>query len=383
MARMKTPSPSVADAPRSSKAAGFRLPRTSTLPLYLQITEAIRGAITEGRLVAGQRLPAIRHICDELGVSYVTVARGINALVQEGVLDASTADGTRVAVRRRARLQTIGLVGVDPYQHIIQRSRYYTAMLTELLHNVVQHSRTVVYAQWSEDKPLAEMFDNLSLVDGLILLGPDQDHLKQIRAAQRMGVPVVIVGKTYDQDVPTVDSANIDDTFRATRTLLDMGHERIACLGPESAPNAIPGCLRHEGYRRAMQQSPAGFDERAIISAKPRNLASPLLALDPSPTAAIVIGETAFMNELTQRLKGTHLDIDKALFLCVYDDDLWNVVAPLGIDYMRIEQSIGEIAKAAVDLIVRMLDDHDFHPAHIGLPSTLVRIKSDGSRQVL
>jgi GntR family transcriptional regulator/MocR family aminotransferase len=65
--------------------------------LYDQIARAIRSAVVEGRLVAGNRLPSTRTFATELGVSRKSVLQAYELLCAEGLAIARGGSGTRVA----------------------------------------------------------------------------------------------------------------------------------------------------------------------------------------------------------------------------------------------------------------------------------------------
>jgi GntR family transcriptional regulator/MocR family aminotransferase len=67
--------------------------------LTLQIAEAIRAAIEEGRLAAGARLPSWRDLAAQLGVARGTVRAAYERLSDEQLIVGQGAAGTRVAQR--------------------------------------------------------------------------------------------------------------------------------------------------------------------------------------------------------------------------------------------------------------------------------------------
>lgn len=361
-------------------------PELST-PIYEQIKSCIREQIITGRLHSGQRIPSARQISQKIGVSYVTVTRGLNALVNEGILEARIPGGTYVTQRRGNRLQTIGVIGYEPYHEITGHSQYYRRLISLLLEDVIRTSRTVVYNYWPADTPLGKMFNDMSLVDGVILLYSDQDHrIEQILEVQRIGIPIVCLGKTFEQGILTIDSDNVADTSRAVRHLLSMGHRRIALVGTqfdEKDNSGQPCPLRWKGYRKAMEQHGPGFDPALVVLGNPTEQAEHLLALADPPTAALIMYSASTVPRLIDNLQNTPLQPGKGLYLCAYDENLWNTIGPRGIDFMRIEQPLEAIAADGVECIVRMLDDHNYHPTSKFLPSRIVRIADDGRQEVL
>ncbi|WP_112248823.1 MocR-like pyridoxine biosynthesis transcription factor PdxR [Kribbella monticola] len=74
-----------------------RLDRESSETLGSQLQNALRGAIREGRLAKGERLPSSRKLAADLGVSRGLVQSTYNQLESEGYLRAFSGSATRVA----------------------------------------------------------------------------------------------------------------------------------------------------------------------------------------------------------------------------------------------------------------------------------------------
>lgn len=62
-----------------------------------QLAKALRNAISNGELTAGERLPSTRALAESLGVSRGTVTEAYEQLMAEGCLDAQPGSSTRVA----------------------------------------------------------------------------------------------------------------------------------------------------------------------------------------------------------------------------------------------------------------------------------------------
>jgi GntR family transcriptional regulator len=75
-----------------------QLPRSSTVPLYTQIKEALRAKIMDGTYVAHERLPSESEMIAAFGVSRITVRQAINDLQKDGLLFKVHGKGTFVAM---------------------------------------------------------------------------------------------------------------------------------------------------------------------------------------------------------------------------------------------------------------------------------------------
>ena len=69
------------------------------MPLYAQLTRAIRFAIATGRLRVGEQLPTVRQLAVELRVNANTVAKVYTELERSGLLETRRGVGTFVSAR--------------------------------------------------------------------------------------------------------------------------------------------------------------------------------------------------------------------------------------------------------------------------------------------
>ena len=72
------------------------------MPLYAQLTRAIRFAIATGRLRVGEQLPTVRQLAVELRVNANTVAKVYAELERSGILETRRGVGTFVSARQFA-----------------------------------------------------------------------------------------------------------------------------------------------------------------------------------------------------------------------------------------------------------------------------------------
>ncbi len=89
----------------------FRLNPSTGLPLYLQLMEQIRHAVETGALKAGDQLPTIRKMAEDLVMNPNTVVRAYRDLQHEGIIElrhgsgafVSESVGGRTRVTKRAQ----------------------------------------------------------------------------------------------------------------------------------------------------------------------------------------------------------------------------------------------------------------------------------------
>lgn len=85
-------------------------------PKYRRVSEAIRRQISEGRLAEGAKLPPVRELAYQLGITPGTVARAYAILTDEGLLIGEVGRGTFVASRTAPEPADLPLE-MDPIAH--------------------------------------------------------------------------------------------------------------------------------------------------------------------------------------------------------------------------------------------------------------------------
>ncbi|MFB5744829.1 GntR family transcriptional regulator [Cedecea sp. S5-13] len=89
---------------KTSPVPEFHLDKSSRLPLYLQLVNSIKSAITEARLHAGDVLPPERELAEMMDIARGTVRKALLQLLKEGVLVRNQGVGTFIAPHIRQSL---------------------------------------------------------------------------------------------------------------------------------------------------------------------------------------------------------------------------------------------------------------------------------------
>ena len=96
------------------------------LPLYRQIIDGIKRAISDGDLSGGESLPSFRRLAEDLLVSVITVRRAYEELEREGIIFRRQGLGTFVAeggdLRSRESKRKRARALIEEATHEIQES---------------------------------------------------------------------------------------------------------------------------------------------------------------------------------------------------------------------------------------------------------------------
>jgi GntR family transcriptional regulator len=82
--------------------------KSSAIPYYHQVKEAVKALIASGRLKAGDMLPSEFALSEELGISRLVVHRAFRELVTEGLLIRKRAKGTFVSPPSKRGYDVVG-----------------------------------------------------------------------------------------------------------------------------------------------------------------------------------------------------------------------------------------------------------------------------------
>jgi GntR family transcriptional regulator len=83
--------------------ATLRLNPSSGTPLYLQLVEALKHALATGAIQAGEQLPSVRRMAEDLLINPNTVVRAYRDLEGEGIVELRHGSGVFVRESVEAR----------------------------------------------------------------------------------------------------------------------------------------------------------------------------------------------------------------------------------------------------------------------------------------
>ncbi|MGJ7442188.1 LacI family DNA-binding transcriptional regulator [Aquipuribacter sp. MA13-6] len=246
---------------------------------------------------------------------------------------------------------------------------FYSRVAAGIERTLAEHGLTMVLAATDDDPGREAAVVQAMLerrVRSLILvpIATDQGYLEGER---QLGTPVVTVDRPASNlTADSVVFANQDGAREAVRSLLAVGHRRIAFIG--SSPTLYTHGQRLAGYRSALAS--AGIDvvteyERtdAPDSGSAEKAARELLDLDEPPTA-VLAGNNRASTGVLRAWRG--LDAPPALI--GFDD--FDLADALGITVVAHEPE--EMGREAALLALTRQDDLDAPVEQLVLPTRLV-----------
>jgi len=328
----------------------------------------------------GTRRPTMRDVATKAGVSLKSVSRVVN---KEPGVSPSLLERVRRAIdelgfhpnvgasslrRADGKTATVGLLLEDianPYFSAVQRAVEDVAVPRGVMVFAVSHD--------SEARREAALSRALITrrVDGLILVpaGEDQSHLA---AEMRAGTAVVCVDRQCaGLDADSVITTDETGTAEGVRHLLDVGHRRIAFLGPRGV---LPTCRsRRRGYTGALAAQGIGADPGLVLtdlsSTAAADGAVSALLDRPSPPTALFVAQNLLTIGAIRALRRRGLE--NSVALVGFDDfPLADLLSP-GVTVVAQDPTAS--GRTAAEVLFRRLAG-DTSPAGVHVvPTTLVR----------
>jgi len=331
----------------------------------------------------------IREVAEKAGVSSTTVSHVINTTrfvseeTRQRVLSAMQELGYRpnylARSLRRGETHTIGLILPDSSN----------PFFAEIAHSIEEVAFRQGYSlilcntegDLEKERRYVEVLSKKQ-VDGMIFVaaGEQTDSLQELL---RLRTPLVIVDRDLSEhlDVDTVLTDNRQGGYQATRHLIDLGHQRIACItGPS---NLTPSAERVSGYTGALAEAGLPVDEQLILRGDfhPRSGGEAtlhLLGMQVPPTAIFTCNDLMAIGALSAANEAGY-PVPARLAVVGFDDiELASHTTP---PLSTIAQPRAEISQTAINLLLERINEHSQPTQRILLPGKLVIRASCGGRR--
>jgi len=335
-------------------------------------------------------MPTIKDVAKEANVSVATVSYVLNNSgsvgeeTSERVLQAVQKLGYRPSIlaqglrARESRMIGYSWRPVPPNQ--------FEPILDKFVQSVADAAARHAYHVLTF--PCPEPYDEITVyremvesdrVDGFILSNTNLDD-RRIRYLLDVGFPFVAFGRSNPEwDFCWVDVDGTDGVEQAVTHLLDLGHQRIACL---AWPNdSLTGQFRVAGYEKAMASAGLPTDPSWIVRSQHSyeqayQAAQTWLALPPNrrPTAVIATSDLMAIGVMNASADAG-LEVGRDIAVVGFDD------API-TDYLRppltsLRQPITDIGEHLVTMLIDLVHGETPSPSQVLLkPQLIVRDSS-------
>jgi len=220
-------------------------------PKYVQLAAKLRESIRSGDLKAGDRLPSYAEMYRDFGATTATVQRVCNLLEQENLIERRSGSGIYVADTTQVLTGNIGILGKADFR--THAGAFFSHLAFGVQAAAEERGQQLVWLHKGED------CDYFGSVDGLLLSGHPAHTNQRIAQIKPAHMPCVSMFITAEG----MNSVVVDDYGAAkiaVRHLLELGHQKIACLMLEGRHTPQIPSNRVAGYQDALLEAGISFD---------------------------------------------------------------------------------------------------------------------------
>ncbi len=330
------------------------------VPQYVRIRDEITRRIEAGELQQGERIPSLREMCDEFGVSSITARRALLDLLNEGIVERRGGLGAFVTgMRRRARIAVV-IIGYTESAWR-QNSGSFGQLVGGIASSMWEHDALLTVLPVNDPMTAATALRQLlhdQPVDGLLFrVAGDVDwRVVDIPAEQEIGA--VLIKRTHPATaVPAVLADARTAGSLAVEHLVALGHRRIGLLSATASTDTYRDhkagfieALDGHGIRVGRELVTAVnsvFDEdRKVAAAR-------LLELQERPTA-IVCGADFLALDVYEVAAEHGLRIPQDLSVVSFDD--MEFAQHLQPPLTTVRLSYYDLGRAAAATLFRVLE---------------------------
>ncbi|MEI8094574.1 MAG: GntR family transcriptional regulator [Spirochaetales bacterium] len=353
----------------------------SSEPLYLQMANLLRNRILSGELKVNERIEPELELSQLHGLSRGTVREALDLLEEEGFLRRIQGKGTFVLHKDpRDKSSIIGVV--MPYL----KDQMIVRILLGLEKTLQENGYNFILCHSNSDLELErKQLERLQRqgTAGIILF-PTSLQAEGDLVTNLLGenFPLVLVDRRIaGLKADFVGMDNFAGAYQAVSSLLDAGHQNIACVVPPDRPTSILDRIR--GYETAMQDrglfplaavslagsGTAGDDGIPHYSADDLAPIERLMNLKASPDA-LFCGNDFIAIGILHHLQEKGVQIPEDVALIGFDDTSYAGFP--SVQLSTVSQPSAEIGRVAAELLLERIKNPELAARTSLLPGALV-----------
>jgi LacI family transcriptional regulator len=357
-------------------------------PHYIRIRDELVARIESGELALGDRVPSVRELCRDYGVSTITTRRALLDLINQGLVEQRR--GVGLFVKRARRTARIALVLTGFTEASWRRNTGSVGQLVGGISSVtweLEATLTVLSLDNVDTAvdALRRLLDDQAM-DGVLVRAAGEVDPEMIAMLNDRRVPVVSVKREpIGIAAPSVLADDRLGALLATSHLTSLGHRRIATI-VQTSSSASARFLVH-GYREALAAAGIPVDDDYVrLVARPlaelaKHETLSLLAL-PHPPSAIVVGSDFMSLGVYDAAQELGISIPSQLSVTGFDDQ--DFTARLNPPLTTVHLSYYDLGRSSARLLFDVIAGHRVHTPQV-LDVTLVPRESTsppGTRNV-
>lgn len=212
-------------------------------------------------------------------------------------------------------------------------------------------------------------------IDGMIFADIDRDW-DIVKKSIRAGVPTIVLNNSSEEPFNCIAIDNKDAAKQAVKTLVRMGHQRIAHISGDLTTQA--GRDRLQGYEEALKESDLFVEKNYIkkggfLRSPARTAMQSLLSLEQRPTAVFAASDLMAL-EAIDVIKAQGVNVPEEMSVIGFDNNMTTVESPIHLS--TFEQPIVDMARMGVEFLYQVSLGLAKLPVKVSLPARFIKGKT-------
>jgi DNA-binding LacI/PurR family transcriptional regulator len=340
---------------------------SKSIPKYLIAEEAIKLAIKRGEITG--KLPGERELAKEFGISYMTLRKAVDNLVDTGILYRIPMKGTFLADKKIAgrRTHNIGYF-LDSSIKGGLTSPYYSLIFNSLEKYAKKNGYALMYFSDLTESNIEHI---ASKVDGLII--SCFPRIEELIHELNQKIPVVVIdNNSIDETIPSVTIDNFRAVIDSVEHLIRLGHKRIGFM--TGLEDSDVGTGRLMGYVQALTNNAMQLQDELVFKGNytfESGMAGAeyFLSLQKPPTAIVCANDSMAIGAM-KRITQDELSVPDDISVIGFDDI--TIASQITPPLTTVSAPVNKIAELAFQQLFALLRGEQPDALHVGLPARLV-----------
>lgn len=327
----------------------------------------------------------LKDIAKKLGVSVSTVSR---ALRQHPDIHPDTRQAvasiakeldyfpdTHAQSLKGGKSNTIGIIVPEIRHH------FFSAVISGIEKIAYANGYTIMVCQ-SHETSERERLNLQALIAQrvagvLVSIAEDSEDISHFTRLKNHDIPVVFFDRIHENlaDANKVLVNDFDGAYKLVKHLLSRGYERIAHIaGPESVSI---GKQRHDGYKKAMNESVFGYNRSLVIDGGFREddgqrAIEIILQMNNRPDAVFAVNDPVAVGAFTT-LKERGVKIPQEMALAGFCDNYFSSL--MEPQLTTVSQPANSIGEKAAELIIKCIEHSEEQPSTTIILDTELKLR--------
>jgi LacI family transcriptional regulator len=212
-----------------------------------------------------------------------------------------------------------------------------------------------------DEKRTIEMF-RARQVDGMLIYPTGHRKLDHIRPLRRANYPIVLLVGDPDAGIDAVCMDERRGAYKATRHLIDVGHQRIGII---DGANPLGNTEKREGYQQALAEAGIAFDPDIWIDPRGHSVergywaVDELMSVRERPTAVFAVNDSLALGALSWSVKNG-LRVPDDLAIAGFDNIEFAEYASVPVT--SVNYAVEAVTRMAVDRLMSLIGAGDQLP---------------------